>query len=76
MGAECILNEPTGGWKSEIERLSSINVCLVQYHNRFFKPKAKITKPDLSGRLPQIALRLAQVNGYLWEKIGGLKRND
>jgi hypothetical protein len=74
MGAERILNEPTGGWESEIKRLSSMNVWLVQYHNRFFKPKAKPAKVDLSGNLPQIALRLAQTNGVLCEKINKRKK--
>lgn len=74
MGAERVLNEPTGGWKSEIERLSSLNVWLVQYHNRFLRPKAKPAKVDLSGCLPQIALRLAQTNGDLWEKVRGIEK--
>lgn len=69
MGAERILNEPTGGWKKEIENLLELNARLVQYHNRFFKPKAKPAKAFLSGNLPQIALRLAQINGGLCEKI-------
>lgn len=69
MSAERILNEPTGGWKSEIKHLSSMNVWLVQYHNRFFKPHSKYTKPDMSGDLRQTALRLAQINGDLWTKV-------
>ncbi len=69
MGAERILNEPTGGWKKEIDNLLVLNARLVQYHNRFFKPKAKPANVILSGNLPQIALRLAQINGVLCEKI-------
>lgn len=74
MSSERIAMEPTGGWKKEVKNLAELNVRLVQYHNRFFKPHAQYAKPDMSGDLRRTALRLAQINGDLCLKINERKR--